>query len=87
MCLMLGGGTRPWLDPREEQDRNRVAVWVGEGSTTVVSGSVRPHRRQLTRLPRPWDSPGIRGAHLGTLQGALGVRAIGRGHRVGLQAC
>ena len=24
----------------------------------VVSDSVRPHRRQLTRLPRPWDSPG-----------------------------
>ena len=25
---------------------------------SVVSDSVRPHRRQLTRLPRPWDSPG-----------------------------
>ena len=24
----------------------------------VVSNSVRPHRRQPTRLPRPWDSPG-----------------------------
>ena len=23
-----------------------------------MSDSVRPHRRQLTRLPRPWDSPG-----------------------------
>ena len=22
-----------------------------------MSGSVRPHRRQPTRLPRPWDSP------------------------------
>lgn len=31
--------------------------------------------------------PHVRGAHLGTLQGALGVRAIGRSHRVGLQAC
>ena len=28
--------------------------WVA----TVVSNSVRPHRRQPTRLPRPWDSPG-----------------------------
>ena len=28
--------------------------WV----TSVVSNSVRPHRRQPTRLPRPWDSPG-----------------------------
>ena len=24
----------------------------------VVTDSVRPHRRQPTRLPRPWDSPG-----------------------------
>ena len=26
--------------------------------TSVVSNSVRPHRRQPTRLLRPWDSPG-----------------------------
>ena len=26
--------------------------------TPVVSASVRPHRRQPTRLPHPWDSPG-----------------------------
>ena len=25
---------------------------------SVVSSSVRPHRRQPTRVPRPWDSPG-----------------------------
>ena len=25
---------------------------------SVVSDSVRPHRRQPTRLPWPWDSPG-----------------------------
>ena len=25
---------------------------------SVVSDSVRPHRRQPTRLPRPWDFPG-----------------------------
>ena len=25
---------------------------------SVISDSVRPHRRQPTRLPRPWDSPG-----------------------------
>ena len=24
---------------------------------SVTSGSVQPHRRQPTRLPRPWDSP------------------------------
>ena len=28
--------------------------WVA----SVGSDSVRPHRRQPTRLPRPWDSPG-----------------------------
>ena len=28
--------------------------WVA----SVVSDSVRPHRRQPPRLPRPWDSPG-----------------------------
>ena len=27
-------------------------------AASVVSDSVRPHRRQPTRLPRPWDSPG-----------------------------
>ena len=26
--------------------------------TSVVSNSVQPHRRQPSRLPRPWDSPG-----------------------------
>ena len=25
---------------------------------SVVSDSVQPHRQQLSRLPRPWDSPG-----------------------------
>ena len=25
---------------------------------SVMSNSVRPHRRQPSRLPRPWDSPG-----------------------------
>jgi len=25
---------------------------------SVVSDSVKPHRRQPTRLPRPWNSPG-----------------------------
>ena len=26
--------------------------------TSVMSDSVQPHRRQPTKLPRPWDSPG-----------------------------
>ena len=34
--------------------------WVDTGfaAASDVSDSVRPHRRQPTRLPRPWDSPG-----------------------------
>ena len=27
-------------------------------AASVVSNSVQPHRRQPTRLRRPWDSPG-----------------------------
>ena len=27
-------------------------------SSPTLYDSVRPHRRQPTRLPRPWDSPG-----------------------------
>ena len=27
-------------------------------SPSIVSDHVRPHRQQLTSLPRPWDSPG-----------------------------
>ena len=30
------------------------SCWV----TSVMSDSVRPHRQQPTRMPRPWDSPG-----------------------------
>ena len=32
----------------------RCCCWVA----SAVSDSVRPHRRQPARLPRPWDSPG-----------------------------
>ena len=40
-----------------------LASWVRCGCcccqvSSVVSDSVRPHRSQPTRLPRPWDSPG-----------------------------
>ena len=39
----------------------RILEWVAMpccSVTSVVSYSVRPHRQQPTRLPRPWDSPG-----------------------------
>ena len=46
--------------------RQRVPIlaanWIHLGSccyiTSVVTDSVQPHRRQPTRLLRPWDSPG-----------------------------
>ena len=47
----------------------RCCCWCYVAS--VVSDSVQPHRRQPTRLPRPWDSPGKNtgvGCHL-LLQG------------------
>ena len=50
------------------RSKPQVCAWSGVKSLTcccyccyfasVVSDSVRPHRRQPTRLPRPWDSPG-----------------------------
>ena len=40
-------------------ERNDVLVCCcRRQATSVVSNSAQPHRRQLTRLPRPWDSPG-----------------------------
>ena len=41
----------PFPSPMHESEK-----W--KWSCSVVSDSVRPHRRQPTRLPRPWDSPG-----------------------------
>ena len=36
----------------------RLAAATAAAVASVVSDSVRPHRQQPTRLPRPWDSPG-----------------------------
>ena len=41
---------------REDWPASRSAAAAAVAS--VVSDPVRPHRRQPTRLPRPWDSPG-----------------------------
>ena len=35
-----------------------TAAAAAAAVASVVSNSVRPHRRQPTRLPRPWDSAG-----------------------------
>ena len=54
----------PWV--AEEKERRQILYNSGFCCcccccclvTSVVSNSVWPHRRQPTRLPRPWDSPG-----------------------------
>ena len=46
-----------------------------------MSDSVRPHRQQPTRLPRPWDSPGKStgvGAHI-FLQGIIPTQGLNPG--------
>ena len=35
-----------------------IYIYICCQVASVVSKSVQPHRRQPTRLPRPWDSPG-----------------------------
>ena len=42
----------------DEYNRHILKGNIYTGYTSVVSDSVRPHRRQPTRLPRPWESPG-----------------------------
>ena len=55
---------RQW-EPREEMEGKTLIEALNPANQehlceviSVVSDSVRPHRRQPTRLPRPWDSPG-----------------------------
>jgi len=43
---------------KQGQKGNRVGCCCCCAVTSVVPDSVRPHRRQPTRLPHPWDSPG-----------------------------
>ena len=38
--------------------QNQPFAAAAAAVTSVVSDHVRPHRRQPTRLPRPWDSQG-----------------------------
>ena len=65
-----GPGVQTFIDWSQEGQKSSVSpslkfkltwwcsvcccCWVA----SVVSDSVRPHRQQPTRLPRPWDSPG-----------------------------
>ena len=54
---------QPALLPKTMRGGSAIKAVIGAAAatakvTSVVSASVRPHRRQPTRLPRPWDSPG-----------------------------
>jgi len=43
---------------RSDQIRSVAILQYKNKVASVVSDSVRPHRRQPTRLPSPWDSSG-----------------------------
>ena len=47
-------GYHPWCHKRVKHNLATAAAAVA----SVMSDSVRPHRQQLIRLRRPWDSPG-----------------------------
>ena len=57
---------RRWVHHQKVNTKIRLIIFFvaedGEALccyvASVVSDSVRPHRRQPTRLPHPWDSPG-----------------------------
>ena len=52
-CDMSRNPSGPWEFGQLETEFSSVQF-----SRAVVSNSLRPHRRQPTRMPRPWDSPG-----------------------------
>ena len=49
-----GEQLRPCCDMKSSLLPSLLSLYVA----SVVSDSVRPHRWQPTRFPRPWDSPG-----------------------------
>ena len=56
-ALVHGGKGKKMINPphpKTFQPGCCCCCWVA----SIVSDSVRPHRRQPTRLPRPWDFPG-----------------------------
>ena len=42
---------------RSQQTTQKYKGSYDTAAASVVSDSVRPHKWQLIRLPRPWDSP------------------------------
>ena len=70
------------LAPRSK-GKARAELRRGEGEALALGGksqtSVRPHRRQPTRLPCPWDSPGKKtGVHCHFLLQCVKVKSISR---------
>ena len=53
-----GAGKSPWQGGMWTKHRKRWGSGCCREVASVVSDSVQPHRRQPTRLPHPWDSPG-----------------------------
>ena len=67
--MTFGLHPRMWAGFRKNQLCDQRRQWIplqhsclanpmDGGAWSVVSNPVRPHRRQPTRLPHPWDSPG-----------------------------
>ena len=58
--MKLTQTTGPTLGGQKPKGRKTSILKPGkvQFSHSVMSDSVRPHRQQPTRLPRPWDSPG-----------------------------
>ena len=52
-CSLANLASNPGIDPHLTRCYAMLCY-----VTSVMSDSVWPHRRQPTRLPRPWDSPG-----------------------------
>ena len=57
MCIRSEGAAYIIYTSGTHQRQN-LSLLAAAAATSVVSDSMRPHRRQPTRLPHPWDSPG-----------------------------
>ena len=56
--IMASSPITSWQIDGETVETVADFILLGSKVTAVVSDSVQPHRRQPTRLRRPWDSPG-----------------------------
>ena len=56
--LLLSNNENKIFFPIKKRWKTKVSVAAAAAVTSVVSDPVQPQRRQPTRLPLPWDSPG-----------------------------